>query len=441
MYLPESVRLCLDTLARSGFRGYAVGGCVRDALLGLRPHDYDLCTDARPEQLCRIFSDYTLVRSGEKHGTVGVVVDGQVIEITTFRTEGGYHDSRHPDWVEFVDDIKADLSRRDFTVNAMAYCPAEGYIDPWGGHLDLKNRVLRAVGTPATRFTEDALRILRGVRFAVRFRLNPEDTTLNAMFSLAPLMDNLARERVFDELCKLLPLVTAADLKQFAPILTQVIPELLESVDFDQHSPHHAYDVFTHTAYVVESTPPELALRWSALLHDVGKPASFTQDETGRGHFKGHAKISAQAADDILIRLKAPAVLRQRVVFLVENHMLPLEPDKRVLRRRLGKYGVEALIQLLTLQEADFGSKGTEKPEEGTAFSQIRTLVDEILAEDACLSVKDLAVNGSDLLAVGFAPGPRLGDCLAHLLEQVQNEDIPNEKNALLQAAKTYLEQ
>ena len=440
MYLPDCVRLCLDTLERSGFRGYAVGGCVRDSLLGLTPHDYDLCTNARPEQICHIFRDYTLVRSGEKHGTIGVVVDGQVLEITTFRTEGGYADGRHPDWVEFVDDIKADLSRRDFTVNAMAYRPAEGYIDPWGGQADLEKHILRAVGDPATRFTEDALRILRGVRFAVRFGLTPDAHTLDAMVSLAPLMEHLARERVFDELCKLLPLVTAGDLRQFSPILTQVIPELLESVGFDQHSPHHAYDVFTHTAFVVESVPADLALRWAALLHDIGKPASFTRDETGRGHFKGHAKLSAQAADAILHRLKAPTALRQRVVFLVENHMLPLEPDKRILRRRLGKFGIEAVQQLLLLQQADFGSKGTGKPEEGVIFTQVRQLLEQILAEDACLSIKDLAVSGSDLLAMGFAPGPKLGACLEYLLEQVQDERLPNEKEPLLQAANVYLE-
>ena len=440
MYLPDCVRLCLDTLERSGFRGYAVGGCVRDSLLGIAPHDYDLCTDAKPEQICSVFSAHTLVRSGEKHGTVGVVFGKEVIEITTFRTEGEYKDNRHPDWVEFVSDIKEDLARRDFTVNAMAYTPAEGYVDPWGGQEDLDNHILRAVGDPATRFTEDALRILRGVRFAVRFGLTPDDATREAMFRLADLMKHLARERVFDELCKLLPLVTATDLKYFSPIITQVIPELADSVDFNQHSPHHAYDVYTHTAFVVESVPADLALRWAALLHDVGKPACFTQDETGRGHFKGHAKISAQMADQILHRLKAPTALRERVVFLVEHHMLPLEPDKRILRRRLGKYGVDAVYQLLALQEADFSSKGTGKPEDGEIFPQVRRLLDEILSEDACLSVRDLAVNGSDLLDLGFAPDPKLGQCLEHLLEQVQNELIPNEKDILLQSAKQYMQ-
>ena len=439
MFLPEPVRHCLDLLERSGFRGYAVGGCVRDSLLGLVPHDYDLCTDATPEQTVRIFQQFPLVRSGEKHGTIGVVMNGSVIEITTFRTEGAYLDNRHPDRVDFVTDIKADLARRDFTVNAMAYSPREGYIDPWGGQEDLQNRVLRAVGDPATRFGEDSLRILRGVRFAVRFHLTPDPQTLSAMLQLAPLMENLARERVFDELCKLLPLASAADLKQFASILTQVVPELAPCVDFNQHSPHHAYDVFTHTAYVVEAVPSQLALRWAALLHDTGKPGSFTRDETGRGHFKGHAKLSARLADQILLRLKAPTALRERVVFLVENHMLPLEPDRKLLRRRLAKYGTDAIEQLLALQTADFGSKGTGTPEEGAVFIRVRQLLDEILAEDACLTVKDLAVDGRDLMELGFAPGPQLGHCLEQLLVKVLDEELPNERSILLQAAEQYL--
>ena len=244
MLLPKNVLTCIAALEQAGFAAYAVGGCVRDSLLGLTPHDYDLCTDALPEQTAALFPGHTLVRSGEKHGTIGVVFDKDVIEITTFRTEGGYQDSRHPGWVRFVPDVKEDLSRRDFTVNAMAYNPKTGYIDPFGGQADLKNHILRAVGDPATRFTEDALRILRGVRFAVRFSLTPTQDTLDAMNALSPLMDNLARERVFDELCKLLPLLKAEDMARYAGILTQVIPPLAATVGFAQHNPHHIYNVY-----------------------------------------------------------------------------------------------------------------------------------------------------------------------------------------------------
>lgn len=435
MYLPQSVLICMDALSHAGYRVYAVGGCVRDALLGLTPQDYDLCTSATPAQMHQVFAGYRLVCSGEKHGTVGVVLEGSVIEITTFRTEGGYDDNRHPGWVRFVPRVEDDLARRDFTVNAMAYHPLEGYIDPFGGREDLQRRILRAVGDPEKRFTEDALRILRGVRFAVRFGLAPESATEQAMFRLAPLMDNLARERVFEELCKLLPRVTAEDLARFAPVLTQVIPELGPCVGFAQHTHHHIYDVFTHTAHVVEAAPAELALRWAALLHDIGKPPCFTLDEQGHGHFLGHAKVSAQLANDVLLRLKAPTALREQVVFLITQHMTPLEADRKLLRRRLGQYGEEGVRALLALQKADFSSKGTGTAQEAAGFDWIEEILGGLLAEDACFGIRDLAVSGHDLLALGFAPGPAVGNCLSRLLQLVQDEILPNEKEVLLSEA------
>ncbi|MBQ3528933.1 MAG: HD domain-containing protein [Oscillospiraceae bacterium] len=438
MFLPKSVLLCMQALEQAGFEAFAVGGCVRDSLLGLTPHDYDLCTNALPEQTASLFDGYTLVRSGEKHGTIGVVVEGEVIEITTFRTEGGYQDSRHPDWVRFVSSIEEDLSRRDFTVNAMAYNPVCGYVDPFGGKDDLQNKILRTVGDPQARFSEDALRILRGVRFGVRFHLTAESATLQAMRALAPLMDKLARERVFDELCKLLPLVKAKDLLTYSDILTQVVPPLAPCVGFLQHNPHHKYDVYTHTAKVVESVPGDLAIRWAALLHDCGKPDTFFLDETGRGHFHGHAKVSAEKADRLLLSLRAPTALRERVVFLIAHHMTELTPDRKLLRRRLGKYGIDATFQLLALQEADFGSKGTDEVTD--TFSKTRSLLEELLAEDACLTVQDLQVDGRDLLAIGFPAGKLLGSCLAYLLEQVQDEQLPNEKEALLERANAFLQ-
>ena len=431
MYLPPNVHVCIEALEKEGFSCYAVGGCVRDALLGLTPHDYDLCTAAKPETIAQIFAGHTLVRSGEKHGTIGVVIDGAVYEITTYRTEGDYTDGRHPGWVEFVDDITLDLSRRDFTVNAMAYSPTRGYADPFGGRQDLKDGVLRCVGEAEKRFSEDALRILRGVRFAVRYNLEVEKDTKNAMFRLAPLMENLARERVFDELCKLLPLVNAEDLLAFAPVLTQVIPELAPLMGFDQKNPHHQYDIFTHTAQVVAGTPADLAVRWAALLHDIGKPGCFSQDEQGIGHFYGHAKLGAQIADSILLRLKAPTALRQRVVLLVEQHMTPLEPDKKLLRRRLSKLGSEAVHGLLALQRSDMGAK----PADDSRFSQIQLLLQEIEAENACLSIRDLAVSGHDLMDLGYR-GPAIGQALQFLLEQVLDERVENEKEALIQALK-----
>ena len=433
MILPGYALQCIRRLESAGFAAYAVGGCVRDACLGLQPHDYDLCTSAKPAQIKAIFADLPLVTAGEKHGTIGVVVAGNVVEITTFRTEGGYTDSRHPTWVEFVEDITGDLARRDLTVNAMAYSPTRGFADPFGGREDLKNGILRAVGDPGTRFTEDALRILRAVRFSVRYGLRPEAETEAAMLRLAPLMENLARERVFDELCKLLPAVTAEDLLRWAPILCQVMPELTPCVGFDQQNYHHLYDVFTHTAKAVETVPSALPLRWAALLHDIGKPGCFTLDAQGVGHFYGHEKVSAEMASAILRRLKAPTALRQRVVFLIEKHMAPLEPDKKYLRRRLSRWGMDAVRQLLALQRADRIATGTDVDD--PRFARIEVILAQIEAENACLTLKDLAIGGRELMALGYS-GPAIGQTLNRLLELVIDEQVENEKDALLQALK-----
>ena len=431
MFLPPNIQNCIDLLEAAGFAAYAVGGCVRDACLGRNPHDYDLCTGALPAQTEAVFRDFRLVLAGEKHGTVTVITEDGPVEITTFRTEGGYRDNRHPDWVKFVPDIQGDLARRDFTVNAMAYSPTRGFADPFGGREDLRNHVLRAVGDPEARFREDSLRILRGVRFAARFGLTPEEHTMQAMLSQAGLMENLARERVFEELCKLLLVAKAEDITRFAPILAAVIPELAPMIGFDQRSPHHAYDLITHTAHVVEGVPPTLPLRWAALLHDTGKVKTFTLDATGRGHFYGHAKDSAAIANDILRRLKAPTALREEVVPLIGRHMTRLQPDRKLLRRQVSKYGFPMVEAQLALQQADMGSKGTVEDDGSAVFAEVRQLLADLKAEDACLSLKDLAVNGNDLMALGFQ-GRAIGACLNRLLELVVEERLPNKKEALL---------
>ena len=435
MVLPKPITEIITALESAGYASYVVGGCVRDACLGLTPQDYDLCTSALPEQTESVFRDRRLVLAGKKHGTVGVVTETGVVEITTFRTEGSYRDNRHPDWVKFVPDVESDLARRDFTVNAMAYSPTRGYVDPFGGREDLHNGILRAVGDPETRFREDSLRILRGVRFAVRYGLQVDPATEKAMFSQASLMDNLARERVFEELCKLLPLVTAEDLIRFAPILAAVIPELAPMIGFDQRSPHHAYDLYTHTAWVVDGTPEDLTMRWAALLHDVGKVPTFTVDEKGRGHFLNHAVKGAEMADAILRRLKAPNALREQVVLLIEKHMLWLEPEKKLLRRQIGRLGLGTVYQLLSLQQADNGSKGTEKSGENETYLRILEVLEEIRSEDGCLSLKDLSVNGYDLMEIGFT-GRAIGRMLNWLLEQVMEETLPNERSLLLDWAE-----
>ena len=435
MDIPAYVGGCMEALEQAGFAAYAVGGCVRDALLGRTPHDFDLCTDARPEQTRAAFSGRPLVLAGEKHGTVGVVTPEGVVEITTFRQEGGYGDNRRPDWVDFITDLREDLARRDFTVNAMAYSPARGLADPFGGRQDLEKKILRAVGDPDTRFREDSLRILRGVRFCAAYGLTPDAETEAAMLRQAHLMEHLARERVFEELNKLLPDINAPQLLRFAPVLAAVIPELGPMIGFDQHSPHHAYDLYTHVAHVVEAVPGEPVLRWAALLHDIGKVPTFTRDENGRGHFYGHAQAGEDMAEAVLRRLKAPTALREQVKQLIGLHMTRLEPEKKRLRRMLNRLGTDTVLRLLDLQQADMGSKGTGTAEEMGQFAPVRELLAEILAEDSCLSLKDLAVNGSDLMALGYS-GREIGRELDRLLELVLEETLPNTREALLAAAK-----
>ena len=437
MLLPEHVMALIRLLEAHGFEAWAVGGCVRDAFLGNPAHDFDLCTSALPEQTQEVFRSHRLVLAGLKHGTVGVVTEEGVVEITTFRTEGDYTDSRHPGWVKFVPTIDEDLARRDFTINAMAYSPIRGDRDPFGGREDLKNNVLRCVGDPEQRFREDALRILRGARFAARFGMEIETQTWNAMLSTAPLMEGLARERVFEELCRLLCLTDGKTLCRLAPILARVIPELEPMIGFDQRSPHHAHDVFTHTALVVEGVPAEPELRLAALLHDVGKPGCFTTDETGRGHFYGHAQLSAQMAQQILRDLKAPTALREEVVWLIDHHMSFSQPTRKSVRRLLSRYGKERLMKLNALHRADLLAKDAEPvARELAQLQQIRDLIQQVEEEEGRMTLRDLKVNGRDLAAAGIPQNAHMGMILQTLFNAVLGEEVANEREPLLEMAK-----
>ena len=402
MELPEEVLYCIQMLSDAGYSVYVVGGCVRDHLLGLTPSDYDMCTSATPEEICDLFERHRLVRSGEKHGTIGVVVAGELYEITTFRKESNYSDSRHPDTVEFVTDIREDLARRDFTVNAMAFSPLTGYVDPFGGHRDLEKKVLRAVGDPQIRFQEDALRILRGVRFAVRFDLTPEEKTLESMVASAPLMEHLAAERICTELSKLLPLCSQNQFLQYKPILCQLFPALAEG------------DIYEKTAAVLELLPQELPVRLAALLH----------------------LVEEEVAADTLLQLKLSNVLRNRTALLLKLKSPALPCDKKVLRQLLGEHGNEAMDQLVNLQLAIAKAAG----ESTTELETVSLLLGSIRQDGSCLTAKDLAITGSDLLALGTQPGPHIGRCMQSLLSLVQDEVLSNEKDELMDAAKKYFE-
>ena len=405
MVLPEPVLYCLDTLHQAGFEAYVVGGCVRDHLLGLVPADYDLCTSAKPEEIASLFTRHELVRSGEKHGTVGVILQGQMYEITTFRTEGDYSDSRHPDWVEFVTDIRKDLARRDFTVNAIAYSPSTGYVDPFGGEKDLAAKTLRAVGNPEARFQEDALRILRGIRFSVRFGFTPEDHTLAAMLRCAELIDKLAKERISAELCKLLPLISQEDMLRYKPVFCRIVNELSATGEQEQ---------YTRTAAVVGAVSRELPLRMAALLH--------TLDE--------------ETANRVLLRLRLSNSLKSQTLRLLQLNITPMPAEKKQLRQLLGDYGEGTVRQLLCLQKAIATAEGQNMANLDTA----ELLLNAIQQDGGCLTVKDLAITGSDLLALGVEPGPQIGRCMQSLLGLVQEDILPNTREDLLSAAKDFFE-
>ena len=428
MYIPNSVLELIHQLEEAGFETWVVGGCVRDHLMGNVPHDYDCCTAAEPEQMQALFADRQLVLAGLKHGTVGVVTEAGVVEITTFRTEGGYLDSRHPDWVKFVRDVKEDLARRDFTVNAMAYSPRRGLCDPFGGQADLKNGLLRAVGDPVLRFREDALRILRGLRFAARFGFEIEEATRTAMHTEIAGLDTLARERVLTELEGFLLAATARDILDGAELLFRVIPELAPQLGFDQKNPHHEHDIFTHTAMVVERAPKEPILRMAALLHDLGKVDTFFLDEKGVGHFYGHAGLGAKMAEEILRRLKCSNALREEVTWLIAHHMDRFPCEEKSARRCLSKHGLPRMERLTRLQMADFGGK----VDDGDLDEWLR-LLREVDAREGALTLKTLAVKGQDLIGLGIAPGKQVGELLNRLLSMVLAGELPNEREALLE--------
>ena len=427
MYIPNSVLELINKLEDAGYETWVVGGCVRDHLMGNAPHDYDCCTAAEPETMQAIFADRQLVLAGLKHGTVGVVTEEGVVEITTFRTEGGYLDSRHPDWVRFVRDIREDLARRDFTVNAMAYSPRRGLCDPFGGQEDLKKGILRAVGDPVLRFREDALRILRGLRFAARFGFIIEENTRAAMHTEIAGLDSLARERVLTELEGFLLSARARDILDGAELLFRVIPELAPQLGFDQKNPHHEHDIFTHTALVVERSPKDPVMRMAALLHDLGKPATFSLDDRGVGHFYGHAAVGAKMAEEILRRLKASNALREEVTWLIAHHMDRFPCDERSARRCLSKNGLLRMERLTRLQMADFGGK----VDEGDLDEWLELLL-EVDAREGALTLKTLAVKGSDLIALGIPRGRQVGELLSQLLSLVLAGELPNDREKLL---------
>lgn len=438
--MPAGAAFVLQRLKENGFQGYVVGGCVRDSLLGRAPKDWDICTDALPEEMQRVFRDQHVIETGLKHGTLTVMYDHEPYEVTTFRVDGEYTDHRHPDEVRFVKNVVDDLARRDFTVNAMAWNPQSGLVDAFGGQEDLRAGVIRCVGEADRRFGEDALRIMRALRFASVYGFDIEAETAAAVHRLKDTLRDVAAERIRVELAKLLCGKGAGKmLREYADVFFAILPQLAPMHGFDQRTPYHAYDVWEHTVRAVENAPTTETLRLTLLLHDAGKPAAFTVDEQGVGHAHGHHRLSAEIAAEVLAYLRLDNATRDRILMLVEHHDWPLSTERTLLKRRLNRLGEEALYQLIEVQRADALGKGTEAAADVEARTEeLRQALTVLLAERPCVTLRDMAVNGRDLMAEGIAHGRQLGETLNWLLAEVLNERLPNEREALLSAARAH---
>ena len=435
--LPAGVYRALSMLEDAGYEAFIVGGCVRDALRGITPKDYDITTSALPEETKSVFRDYRVIETGIQHGTVTVMMEGMPLEITTYRTEGTYSDNRHPDSVSFTASLREDVARRDFTMNAIAYSPARGLIDHFGGAEDIRGGIIRCVGDPDTRFREDALRMMRGIRFASALGFAIEEKTAAAIRENKERISAVSAERIRVELTKLLCGANVKNvLMDWWDVLGVVIPEILPMHGFDQRTPYHIYDVWEHTAVAVSETPPVTHLRLSALLHDIGKPPSFFTDEKGVGHFYGHPAVSEKMAEEILARLKYDNVTRRRVVTLVREHDRIIEPTETAVKRALFRLTPEVFFNLLIIKRADNLAQSPNYRDRLATYDRIESMAQDILERNECISVATLAVNGGDLIAIGMKPGKEIGEMLSLLLEQVIRGDLANDRDELLTYVK-----
>lgn len=435
--LPVPVEKAFKQLESCGFCGYLVGGCVRDYLLNTPPTDFDMTTDATPAEILDCFADYRIVETGIRHGTVTVIIEGMAIEITTHRIEGDYSDSRHPDAVKFTRNLSDDLARRDFTINAMAYHPQKGLIDCFGGAADLKKEIIRGVGDPHKRMAEDALRILRGLRFAAVLGFALEAETGTAIRQNCGQLRNISAERIAAELNKLICGKNAkAIILEETAVLGVVIPELLPAKNFDQMNPHHCYDVLTHTAVALATLAPVPRLRWAMLFHDLGKPQTFTVDDAGVGHFKGHSKLSEAMARERLTALRISKNTIDQVCVLVKYHDTLIEPDKTSVKRWLNRLSEPLFRDLIAIKRGDNLAQAPEYRGRLASLQRLEALLDQVIAEKACFSLKDLAVNGNDLIGLGIENGTEIGRILKQLLEGVIEETYQNKKDSLIEKAK-----
>ena len=436
IHIPDEVKTAISTLAANGFEAYIVGGCVRDSLLGGNPKDYDITTSAEPEEVEKIFGNFRVIETGIKHGTVTVLINKMPLEITTFRIDSDYSDNRHPENVTFTKSLEEDTARRDFTMNALAYNDERGICDFYGGTDDIKNKIIRCVGDADKRFGEDALRIMRAIRFSSVLGFEIEENTKRAVFKNKELLRNISSERIASELVKLLCGANVRKvLMEYIDVLGVVIPELLPMKGFDQKNIHHIYDVLEHTAAAVENIEPTPVLRLTALFHDIGKPECFFMKD-GQGHFYGHADIGADMTTKILSHLKFDNNTKNTVTKLVKIHDVQIEETDTAVKRCMNKHTPEIFFLLLKMKRADTLAQSPMCRERLEYLDRLEKRANEIINRKACFSMKDLAVNGNDLIKLGVKPGKELGNILKYLLEAVIEGKLPNDKNTLIKFTK-----
>lgn len=436
IHLPAPVAEIIHTLQQAGYEAYAVGGCVRDSILGREPSDWDITTSAKPQQVKELFP--RTVDTGIQHGTVTVLKDKTGYEVTTYRIDGEYEDGRHPKDVTFTASLKEDLKRRDFTMNAMAYNETEGLVDLFDGIGDIRRKTVRCVGEARQRFLEDALRMMRAMRFAAQLDYNIEEHTRDAIRELAGNLSRISAERIQVELVKLLISDHPERIRdcQESGLTAVFFPEFDRMMETGQNNPHHCYTVGEHTIRAVMGVRPDKALRLTMLFHDMGKPLTKTVDEKGVDHFHGHAQKSAQIACAVLRRLKFDNDTIDRVERLVRAHDTEIFCDKKSMRRALNRLGTDLFPDLFAVKEADMHAQSLyQRREKEEKLAQLRSIYEEVRAAADCVCLKELAVNGSDLIAAGMQPGKGLGELLKALLEEVLEDPSRNEKEYLLARA------
>lgn len=434
----DASRLALKMLKDNGFEAFLIGGAVRDFIMGRELGDIDITTNAEPKEVEKVFADFKVIETGIRHGTVTVLIKDEPVEITTYRLETVYSDNRHPDAVTFSKSLQDDTARRDFTMNGIAYDFENGFLDFVGGKNDIENKIIRCIGDPETRFSEDALRILRAMRFSSVLNFEIEENTEKAIHKCKDLLKNISAERIREELLKLICGQNAYNvLEKFSDVISVFIPELGKCVNFEQKNKHHIYDVYTHIIKSLVQSVPERHIRMALLLHDIGKIPCVSYDDSGEMHFYSHPQESAKMADGILTRLRFDNASREKIVKLIRFHDYPImtedmrAPSRKAMKKLMSKLGSDLIFDLLEIKRCDNLSHAEKYIYKDEVFSETVRLAKDIIAKSECLSVKDLKINGYDLIQMGFE-GKKIGDILSKCLNAVINEEISNEKDELL---------